>query len=168
MSARVPISSRIPTSTRIRASVRATFAGWLAAALVTLVFEAPELARNAPPGGLAHDLVSGLALWAAFTLVVCGGVWCLVVLPLAAAVPAQTMVRRRLPVTIVSGLSAVCFVGWRLGTWSDLLDHGPQNPLAAIFFLQYSTFAFTLACVTTIVYAHLLRGVAPGPVIDKR
>jgi len=155
MTARVP--ARIRASNRIRASVRATFTGWLAAVLVTLVFQAPELARNAPPGGLAHNLVLGLAMWAAFTLSICAGVWCLLVLPLAVAVPAQTMVRRRWRITIASGLAAVWFIGWRLGTWSDLLDPGPQHPLASVLFLQYAAFALTLACVTTIVYARLLR-----------
>ncbi len=157
MSARIRASARMHVSVRIRASILATFAGWFAAVLITLVFEAPELARNAPPGGLAHDLVSGLALWAGFTLLVCAVVWCLLVLPLAISVPAETMVRRGWQVTAASGLAAVWFIGWRLGTWSDLLDPGPQNPLAAILFLQYASFALTLACVTTIIYAHLLE-----------
>ena len=142
---------------RVRLSLAATFYGWAAAMLLTLLLaELPELLRNAPSQGLLPYLAAGTALWAAFTLVVCAGMWCVVVLPVALLVSAEAMVRRGRQMTAVASLSAVLFVAWRLGTLHDLGEHGPENPLTAPLFLTYAGFAFTLALVTTVVYVRLL------------
>jgi hypothetical protein len=125
--------------------------------MITLIYEGPELWRNAAPGEQIHDLAAGLGLWAAFTLLVCAGVWCVVVLPLALALPAAAMLRWRWPITAAASIGSVLFIGWRFGTWIDLRHHGACNPMLMPLFLNYAGFSFTLASVTTIVYARLLR-----------
>ncbi len=144
-------------SGRVWASAQATLAGWFAAVMITLIYEGPELWRNAAPGEQIHDLAAGLGLWAAFTLLVCAGVWCVVVLPLALALPAAAMLRWRWPITAAASIGSVLFIGWRFGTWIDLRHHGAGNPMLMPLFLNYAGFSFTLASVTTIVYARLLR-----------
>ncbi len=143
---------------RVLLSIRATLSGWMAATLLTLLFfEVPELWRNAAPGGRAYDLVLGLTLWTAFTLVVCAGVWCVVALPLALWLSPDLILRRPWRSTLIVCVSAVALVGWRLGTWADLRNHGPDSPLTARLFLQYTSFGVALACVTMLVYVRLLR-----------
>jgi hypothetical protein len=144
-------------SARVRFSLLATLAGWLAATLLTLLyFELPELWTNAPPGGILSDLRAGFALWTAFTLLVSAGLWCLLILPVALAVPGEWIVRRRFRIAGCGGAGAVLLLGWRLGTWHDLIDHNDGgNPISKLF-LAYTGFAFVFAWVTTIVYARLL------------
>jgi hypothetical protein len=144
---------------RVLLSIRATLFGWLAATLLTLLFfEVPELWRNAGPGARAYDLVLGMALWTAFTLVVCAGVWCVVVLPMALWLSPDLILRRPWRSGLMASIAAVALVGWRLGTWADLRHQGPDSPLTARLFLQYTSFGVTLAWVTMLVYARLLRG----------
>jgi SAM-dependent methyltransferase len=144
-------------SGRVWASAQATLAGWFAAMMITLIYEGPELWRNAAPSEQLHDLAAGLGLWAAFTLLVCAGVWCAVVLPLTLALPAAIILRWRWPITAAASIGAILFIGWRMGTWGDLFRNGAGNPLTGVLFLNYAGFGFTLAFVTTIVYARLLR-----------
>ena len=142
---------------RVALTLVATLAGWLAATLYSLVFEVDVLWRNAPPGGLLLDLLDGVALWSAFTLAVCAGIWCVTVLPVSLFVQAATIVRWRWRLAAALPVLAVLLVGQLLGTWHDLGGNGPSNPVTASLFLEYSGFGFLLALVTTLVYAHLLR-----------
>ncbi len=144
-------------SARTRCSLLATLTGWSVATLLTLLFfELPELSRNAPPGDLLRDLIEGCSLWAGFTLLVCAGVWCVAILPLALILEAETIVRRRWLLACSSSAGAVLFIGWRLGTWRDLVRGGPGHPISSLF-LCYTGFGFALAWVTTLLYARLLR-----------
>ncbi len=150
-------------SARLWLSLQATLASWILGTGVTLPFEFLVLWRNSPPGGLALDTAQGFAFWAALTLLLCLGVWCVIVLPLAILVPAAVLLRRRWSIGWSASLGAVLLIGWRLGTWADLLrPHGPQNPVTAPLFLEYGAFGFTLGWVTTHVYARLLARARVG------
>ncbi len=152
---------------RIRHSLLATLTGWLAAMLPTLlIFELPELSRNAPAGSLLEDVAAGTALWAAFTLLVSAAIWCVIVLPVAVFAPTAWIIHHRGPLAIAGAAGAVALIGWRIGTWSDLRKHDGGHPMTSLF-LTYAAFGFTFALVTTLVYAHQLRNaiercVAPG------
>jgi hypothetical protein len=142
---------------RIRLSLRATFSGWCAGTLYTLLFEGFELWRNASAGNLAHDLSAGLALWIAFSLAVGAAIWCVAVLPIAVWAPPLWIVRRRWPIAWTSSLGAVGLVGWKLGTWTGFFEPGPESPLQSVLFWEYAGFSFAVAWVTTHEYARLLR-----------
>jgi hypothetical protein len=144
-------------TTRIRLSLLATLTGWLAAMLLTLlIFELPELSRNAPPGSFLQDLAAGTALWAIFTLLVSAATWCVLVLPVAVFAPTAAILYRRRALAILTAIGAVAFIGWRIGTWSDLRKHDGSDPITSLF-LTYAGFGFTFALVTTLTYARLLQ-----------
>jgi hypothetical protein len=148
------------TARRIRLSLLATLTGWLFAMLLTLlIFELPELARNAPRGRFLQDIAAGTALWTAFTLLVSAVIWCVIVLPVAVFAPAARIIDRRRPLALASGVAAVAFIGWRIGTWGDLGKHDGSNAITSLF-LTYAGFGFTFALVTTLTYARLLRRTA--------
>ncbi len=137
-------------------SAAAALAGWGAAVLGTMLIEIPELWRNAPSGARLPLVGEGCALWAAFTLVVCAAVWCVVALPVALLVQPRALLAWRRQLTVICPVAGIWFVGWRLGTWSDLTHQWAENPFGSLLYWNYTLFAACFALVTVRVYTRLL------------
>ena len=139
------------------AGLLSSFAGWLAAWLISLLFQLPELLRNAGPGDLVRHVSYGLALWSAFTFSVCLVIWLVVVFPGSLLLPSALVRRWRWLVMLAGSAFGVYAVGNRLGTWTGLEEGGPLNPLDSQLFWMYSLFAVAYTLVTVERYARTTR-----------
>ncbi len=151
-----------PTGTaagkRVALTLPACAGGWMTAMLVTLPFEWLELIRNAAPHALGLAIFEGTLLWLVFTCGVCAVLWCVVVLPMGLLAPSAWVLRWRGLLAIGFPLLAVLLIGWRLEVWRDLVwETGGESPFKNRLLWEYWLFGATLALVTTLIYAHLLR-----------
>ena len=143
---------------RVAAGLLSSMTGWLAAWVLSLPFQVPELVRNANAGFLLRHLAGGLGLWTLFTFSACMAVWLVVVLPGSLLLPSRLVRQWRWGIILAGAGCGVYTVGDRLGTWTGLIEGGPLNPLDSVLFWMYSLFGVFYTLVTVERYAARATG----------
>ena len=143
---------RVGFASRIRLAAAAGLAGWVTGFAVSMPAQILVGWRDTA-GALqpfAITLLEGSAVWAAWTLLLTTGAWCLMVLPCVLLMPPSLLIRFRWHVVMLALVLAVGLVLWRM-YWFQ--DHGASRPaLRFILYMPYGSLALGFAVVTASWY----------------
>lgn len=138
----------------MRKATLATLIGWAAGFVATSPIQIIEVVRNSGPNLplLLSALGYGFAVWLLITLAGVVVVWIGLVLPVVFFIPAQWLLRRRVPVIAVGICLGVLVVSYLVHVWTHFYYDG----IGLMNFEIYACFVVVFSGVTAYSYLRFL------------